>query len=552
MKEMNLSQLLAFRERGGSRKLQMNDDSLLHKHSMEIGLSKLQCSLNDEYPCTKLSESEFEDSDVPPFVGKFAKANEFRHILAVASEEGEIFILNTNLCGSRSFLSNFKAHDNAIFDMCWVNDTRKLVTVSGDRTAALWDVTTSKRIASFYGHTASVKSVAFRPQDQSVFATGSRDGNICIWDYRHDQHNADKPCCADNIIRNVHQLPVAASSTSRHKKQIKINPLDRYQSVTVVLFQDDYNLISAGVGDGIIKIWDLRKTYCRFKNDPLPKATLTYAGRSVKDLGYSSLDLDSGGCRLFANCTDNVIYEYNCASLDPNPVATYSGHQNSTYYVKSKLSPDDNYLLSGSSDNYAYIWKVGHSGKPLFRLSGHSAEVTSVDWCLNSEPKIVTCSDDMRYRIWRMHLPGDVEHNANGKLEKINGMTENKENCCRPVVNRPCSSSPSFNSPSISNPLREIQTCNAMRSDETFSSPTQNLPNTVLDELQTPESNKKNTLGRKVPRPRKVDWLTGHAVNSTSHKPAQRNSVSSQKRKRPIKSRSERANINKCLERYFT
>lgn len=39
-------------------------------------------------------------------------------------------------------------------------------------------------------------------------------------------------------------------------------------------------------------------------------------------------------------------------------MAIFSGHQNSTFYIKSSLSPDDQFLVSGSSDEAAYIWQV--------------------------------------------------------------------------------------------------------------------------------------------------------------------------------------------------
>lgn len=39
-------------------------------------------------------------------------------------------------------------------------------------------------------------------------------------------------------------------------------------------------------------------------------------------------------------------------------VAVFSGHSNSSFYVKSSVSPDDQFLASGSSDHHAYIWKV--------------------------------------------------------------------------------------------------------------------------------------------------------------------------------------------------
>ena len=39
-------------------------------------------------------------------------------------------------------------------------------------------------------------------------------------------------------------------------------------------------------------------------------------------------------------------------------VACFKGHQNKSFYVKAAISPDDQFLLSGSSNEMAYIWKV--------------------------------------------------------------------------------------------------------------------------------------------------------------------------------------------------
>lgn len=39
-------------------------------------------------------------------------------------------------------------------------------------------------------------------------------------------------------------------------------------------------------------------------------------------------------------------------------VAVFRGHRNASFYVKSSVSPDDQFLASGSSDGQAYIWKV--------------------------------------------------------------------------------------------------------------------------------------------------------------------------------------------------
>lgn len=71
----------------------------------------------------------------------------------------------------------------------------------------------------------------------------------------------------------------------------------------------------------------------------------------------------------------------------------FKGHKNGTFYVKACLSPDGRYLLSGSSDEHAYIWDTcnlkGDKYLPIVKLVGHSAEVTSVAWCPVGEVKVL-------------------------------------------------------------------------------------------------------------------------------------------------------------------
>ena len=59
-------------------------------------------------------------------------------------------------------------------------------------------------------------------------------------------------------------------------------------------------------------------------------------------------------------------------------VRSYSGHRNKTFFVKSAISPDNKYLLTGSSDNQARIYST--SGQRSCMLQGHNDEVTAVAW----------------------------------------------------------------------------------------------------------------------------------------------------------------------------
>ena len=70
--------------------------------------------------------------------------------------------------------------------------------------------------------------------------------------------------------------------------------------------------------------------------------------------------------------------------------------------MKAVLSPDDKYLLSGSSDGNAYIWQVSQPRSRARMLRGHVNEVTGVDWCRTDVGRLVTLSDDNVIWIWRI------------------------------------------------------------------------------------------------------------------------------------------------------
>ncbi|XP_056671874.1 denticleless protein homolog isoform X3 [Monodelphis domestica] len=369
------------------------------QYPLQSLLAGYQCSYNDDH----ISYGEM-GVPVPPFGCTFSTAPNFEHILAVANEEGFVRLYNTESRTCRKkFFQEWMAHWNAIFDLAWVPGEHRLVTASGDQTAKIWDVKDGELIGVCKGHQCSLKSVSFSKFEKAVFCTGGRDGNIMVWDTRCSKK--------DGFYRQVNQISGAHNTLDKQtplkskKKQISrgLAPsVDFQQSVTVVLFQDEHTLVSAGAVDGVVKVWDLRKNYTTFRQEPIACKSFPYPGSSTRKLGYSSLILDSTGSTLFANCTDDNIYVFNMTGLKTSPVAVLNGHQNSTFYVKSSISPDDQFLISGSSDESAYIWKISEPWCPPTLLLGHSQEVTSVCWCPADFTKIATCSDDNTMKVWRL------------------------------------------------------------------------------------------------------------------------------------------------------
>lgn len=308
-------------------------------------------------------------------------------------------------------LEGDQGHFNAVFDIAWMPYHLKLISASGDHTARLWDVSESKLISirEFCGHTRSVKVATFRKNDCSVFATGGRDGAILVWDLRSST-NGDIIQKADNKIYNAHvgNAPTTPSTRRRGTRSLtpKLPNNVSNSSVTGLVFQDENTLISCGPGDGVIKVWDLRRCYTTLKKEPIAKYNLPYAGKSTFK-GFTNLVVNEAGTRLYASCMDSKIYGYNIDTYSKVPSMVYEGLQINSFYIKACLSPDGEYLLSGSSDEKAYIWNLKNPN-PVVTLAGHNYEVTCVAWSNHQNNLdggnmcLVTCSDDACHKIWRM------------------------------------------------------------------------------------------------------------------------------------------------------
>ncbi|KAM9339517.1 denticleless protein homolog [Symphorus nematophorus] len=379
-------------------------------------LEGYQCVRHDEH----ISYGNLGDS-VPPFGLAFSSAGDLQNVLAAANEEGIVRIYNTE-SREKPLLKEWLAHENAVFDIAWVPGEPQLVTAAGDQMARLWDVKSGELLGSFKGHLCSLKSVAFTPQEKAVFCTGARDGNIMVWDTRCSKK--------DGFYRQVKQISGAHNKaetnplTKTKKRRISTRGMapsvDTQQSVTVVLFRDQHTLISSGAVDGVIKMWDLRKNYTAHRQDPIPLQMYPYPGSCMRmRLGYSGLVLDSTRSNVMCNCTDDSIYMFNVSGMKTTPVAIFSGHQNSSFYIKSTISPDDQFLASGSSDNNTYIWKISDPECPPMMLQGHSEEVTSVTWCPTDFTKIASCSDDHTIRIWRLRREMDGVQSSVGQANLV-------------------------------------------------------------------------------------------------------------------------------------
>lgn len=325
----------------------------------------------------------------------------------------------------------YTCHTNAIFDVQWLTTTSSIqfITTSGDQSARIFDLDTSTQLHCLTGHVGSVKSVSQSTQNGNIFVTGARDGTINVWDVRvSESSTTSQNHTPVHTIPFAHQSPDSSpthsSANQRRKSSLNADRL----SVTTVLFNktDPHTFVSSSAADSIVKVWDIR-TLSRSQQTtakqraatPQCASTIQYGGcSSQRKFGISALSMDATGTLLAASCTDNNIYLYdNTAVCDTQQqcIGVYAGHKSKSFYVKSALSHDGKYILSGSTDKQLYLYSTTpalrhqftHTPRtymPTAVLTGHRGEATAVAWCdrLNDAglPIFGSTGDDATMRLW--------------------------------------------------------------------------------------------------------------------------------------------------------
>ncbi|KAK9108164.1 hypothetical protein Syun_024175 [Stephania yunnanensis] len=327
----------------------------------------------------------------PPLAVSFCNMIERFHLLAVSDEDGYLSFYDTRrkLPSLGSFresvgearVCDWVAHNNAIFDLCWIRDDMRILTASGDQTIKVWDVEKKACISALTGHTGSVKSLSCHPSNPGLLVSGSRDGSFGIWDLRcnhRPQHSSEELSLIPTAIVNGAHMPAKRKGTRR----IKTGSM----SITSVLYlKDEISIASAGAVGSEVKFWDTRNL----------KAPVT---------SMSCIEAANEKARKKSAWHIFPITRFKW-HLDKGPMSTFSGSQLDTFYVKSAISPDAAHILSGSSDGNACIWQVKRPQEGPLRLEGHEGEVTAVAWqflyrCPSETGKLATCSDDFTVRIW--------------------------------------------------------------------------------------------------------------------------------------------------------
>ncbi|CAZ81408.1 unnamed protein product [Tuber melanosporum] len=252
--------------------------------------------------------------------------------------------------------------DLYIRSVCFSPDGRYLATGAEDKQIRVWDIQNRTIKQTFHGHEQDIYSLDFARNGRHI-ASGSGDRTVRVWDIESGQ--------------NVLTLSIE-------------------DGVTTVAISPDGRYVAAGSLDKSVRVWDAQTGYLVERLE---------GAEGHKDSVYS-VAFAPNGRDLVSGSLDKTIkmWELSAArGLMPGGgtsrgkcVKTFEGHKD--FVLSVALTPDGNWVLSGSKDRGVQFWDPRTASAQLM-LQGHKNSVISVAPS-PSGGLFATGSGDMRARIW--------------------------------------------------------------------------------------------------------------------------------------------------------
>lgn len=249
-------------------------------------------------------------------------------------------------------------HVDAVLDVSFSKDGKRLVTASRDKTAISWDVLTGKPETEFTeGHAFLASSAVFLP-DRKRLATAAVDNSVRIWDIQ---------------------------TGTEHKR---FEHTGRSAALDV---SGDSRLLLTGSDKQTVRIWNI-ETGKLIRELSGHKSEVSAVAFS-KDMRYCASGDARGRCMLWEVASGKLLHRL-------------EGHTRRINGLE--FLPDGKTLLSSCGDNTVGNWDITTGKENRNKILKHPDAVLSMDVFAEGTKAVTSCADG-QVRIWDLAIPKVVQ-----------------------------------------------------------------------------------------------------------------------------------------------
>ncbi|KAM0253708.1 hypothetical protein ACHAP5_000285 [Fusarium lateritium] len=258
----------------------------------------------------------------------------------------------------------FREHTGEVLALSW-SKNNFLLSSSMDKTVKLWHMSRSDCLCTFV-HKDLVTSIAFHPTDDRFFLAGSLDSQLRLWSI------PDK-----NVA-----FQVSAG-----------------EFITAVAFSPDGSIAICGVLSGLCTFYTTEGLKLKYQIHVRSSRGKNAKGSKITGIRTMAIPSgpEAGQVKVLVTSNDSRVRIYNLN--DKVIQVKYKGLENQSSQINARFSDDASYIICGSEDRKAYIWKVGSQDEikdkqPYESFDAHPEVVTTALMAPSKSRQLLSASGD--------------------------------------------------------------------------------------------------------------------------------------------------------------
>ena len=293
-------------------------------------------------------------------------------------------------------LLQFDAHEGEVNAIKWSPSGDLLATGGGDRKLKIWEISSHSSVAMLKGTlTGSNAAITSIDLDQDLLLASSNDFASRVWTF-NDMKLRRTLTGHSNKVLTVKFLGVSNKVVSgSHDRTLKIWDLNRHACIRtlfagsscndLVTCQGKDSTIISGHFDKRIRFWDTRSDASA--NEILLQGKIT------------SLDLSPDGYCLLSCVRDESLKLLDLRMNQVVRTFCADGFKVGCDWTRCKFSPDNQYIVVGSSDGSVFIWNSSNGKLEKVLRDQHSTTVIACSWNPNGT-LLISTDKNKKVIVW--------------------------------------------------------------------------------------------------------------------------------------------------------
>ncbi|KAK7427246.1 hypothetical protein QQZ08_006182 [Neonectria magnoliae] len=310
-------------------------------------------------------------------------------------------------------IREFRGHTGEVLALSW-SKNNFLLSSSMDKTVRLWHTSRNECLCTFK-HKDLVTSIAFHPTDDRFFLAGSLDAQLRLW--------------------SIPDRTVAFEASAG-------------EFITAVAFTPDGKMAICGVLSGMATFFVTEGLKLKYQIHVRSSRGKNAKGSKITGIRTMTVPSgpESGQVKVLISSNDSRVRVYNIN--DKVVQVKFKGLVNQSSQIHARFSDDANYIICGSEDRKAYLWKLNSDDteikdkQPYESFDAHPEVVTTALMAPTKTRLLLSAAGDPIYDL--CNPPPVMLRSLEESATSQTALSEEDENSDEPPLARRPEETPAY------------------------------------------------------------------------------------------------------------